>query len=77
MKVLVVAEFYPRVADPTLGIWAHRQALAARDQGADVRVLVLHRPIAPASRFRDARAPGSRCSSSPSTRRATASTSAT
>ncbi|WP_027005353.1 glycosyltransferase [Conexibacter woesei] len=54
MRVLVVAEFYPRVADPTLGIWAHRQALAARDQGADVRVLVLHRPIAPASRFRDA-----------------------
>jgi teichuronic acid biosynthesis glycosyltransferase TuaC len=56
LKVLVVAEFYPRVADPTLGIWAHRQALAARDQGADVRVLVLHRPIAPVSRFRDAAA---------------------
>jgi teichuronic acid biosynthesis glycosyltransferase TuaC len=53
LKVLVVAEFYPRVADPTLGIWAHRQALAARDHGADVRVLVLHRPIAPVSRFRD------------------------
>ena len=56
MKVLVVAEFYPRVADPTLGIWAHRQALAARDRGADVRVLVLHRPIAPVSRFRDPQA---------------------
>ena len=28
-----------------LGVWAHRQALAARDAGADVRVLVLHRPI--------------------------------
>lgn len=54
MKVLVVAEFYPRVADPALGIWAHRQALAARDHGADVRVVVLHRPIAPAARFRDA-----------------------
>jgi teichuronic acid biosynthesis glycosyltransferase TuaC len=53
MRVLVVAEFYPRVADPALGIWAHRQALAARDAGADVRVVVLHRPIAPASKFRD------------------------
>ena len=31
--------------DPVLGIWAHRQALAARDAGADVRVLVLHRPV--------------------------------
>lgn len=53
MKVLVVAEFYPRAADPALGIWAHRQALAARDHGADVRVVVLHRPIAPADRFTD------------------------
>lgn len=53
MKVLVVAEFYPRQADPALGIWAHRQALAARDHGAEVRVVVLHRPIAPASRFTD------------------------
>ncbi len=53
MKVLVVAEFYPRVADPALGIWAHRQALAARDHGAEVRVVVLHRPIAPAARFRE------------------------
>ena len=33
------------------GIWAHRQALAARDHGAEVRVVVLHRPIAPAARF--------------------------
>jgi glycosyltransferase involved in cell wall biosynthesis len=47
VKVAVVAEFYPRAADPVLGVWAHRQALAARDAGADVRVLVLHRPIAP------------------------------
>ena len=31
--------------DPVLGVWAHRQALAARDAGADVRVLVLHRPV--------------------------------
>jgi teichuronic acid biosynthesis glycosyltransferase TuaC len=53
LRVLVVAEFYPRAADPALGIWAHRQALAARDHGADVRVVVLHRPIAPAARFRD------------------------
>ena len=45
MKVAVVAEYYPRAADPVLGVWAHRQALAARDAGADVRVLVLHRPI--------------------------------
>jgi glycosyltransferase involved in cell wall biosynthesis len=27
------------------GIWAHRQALAARDAGAEIRVLVLHRPM--------------------------------
>jgi glycosyltransferase involved in cell wall biosynthesis len=45
MKVVIVAEFYPRAADPVLGVWAHRQAVAARDAGADVRVLVLHRPI--------------------------------
>lgn len=52
MRVLVVAEFYPRAADPVLGVWAHRQALAARDAGADVRVIVLHRPIAPAAQAR-------------------------
>jgi glycosyltransferase involved in cell wall biosynthesis len=40
-----VAEYSPRAAEPTWGIWAHRQALAARDAGADVRVLVLHRPV--------------------------------
>jgi glycosyltransferase involved in cell wall biosynthesis len=45
MKVAVVAEFYPRAGDPVLGLWAHRQAVAARDAGADVRVLVLHRPL--------------------------------
>lgn len=49
MKVCVVSEFYPRAADPVLGIWAHEQARAARDAGADVRVLVLHRPIPPRS----------------------------
>ncbi len=44
-KVAIVAEFYPRAADPVLGLWAHRQAIAARDAGADVRVLVLYRPL--------------------------------
>jgi teichuronic acid biosynthesis glycosyltransferase TuaC len=47
MKVAVVTEFYPRQSDPVLGVWAHRQALAARDAGADVRVLVLHRVVPP------------------------------
>ena len=47
MRVVVVAEFYPRAADPVLGVWAHRQAIAARDAGAEVRVLVLHRPVPP------------------------------
>jgi len=49
VKVAVVAEYYPRRRDPVLGIWAHRQALAARDAGADVRVLVLERPVPPAA----------------------------
>jgi glycosyltransferase involved in cell wall biosynthesis len=44
VRVAVVAEYYPRRADPSLGIWAHRQALAARDAGAAVEVFVLHRP---------------------------------
>ncbi len=34
-----------------LGIWAHRQALAARDAGAEVRVLVLHRLVPPRAAF--------------------------
>jgi teichuronic acid biosynthesis glycosyltransferase TuaC len=45
MRVLVVAEYYPRAGNPVSGIWAHRQALAARDAGAETRVLVLHRPL--------------------------------
>ncbi len=45
MRVVVVAEYYPRAADPVLGIWAHRQTLAARDAGAEVQVLILHRPL--------------------------------
>jgi glycosyltransferase involved in cell wall biosynthesis len=34
-----------------LGVWAHRQAVAARDAGAEVRVLALRRPIPPLSVF--------------------------
>jgi len=49
VRVAIVTEHYPRAHDPVLGIWAHRQAVAARDAGADVRVLVLHRPIPPLS----------------------------
>jgi glycosyltransferase involved in cell wall biosynthesis len=47
VRALVVAEFYPSRRDPVLGVWAHRQALAARDAGAEVRVLVLHRLVPP------------------------------
>jgi teichuronic acid biosynthesis glycosyltransferase TuaC len=46
-RVVVVAEFYPSRADPVMGIWAHRQALAARAAGAELRVLVLHRLVPP------------------------------
>jgi glycosyltransferase involved in cell wall biosynthesis len=46
-KVVVVAEFYPSRRDPVLGIWAHRQALAARDAGAELQVLALHRLLPP------------------------------
>jgi glycosyltransferase involved in cell wall biosynthesis len=52
MRVAVVAEYYPRAEDPVLGVWAHRQALAARAAGADVRVLVLHRPLPPLAALR-------------------------
>src|SRR5215217_6844942 len=52
MRIAIVAEYYPRAADPVLGVWAHRQALAARDAGADVRVLVLHRPVPPKAALR-------------------------
>jgi glycosyltransferase involved in cell wall biosynthesis len=45
VRVAVVAEYYPRPDDPVSGVWAHRQAVAARDAGADVRVLVLDRPL--------------------------------
>ncbi len=52
MRALIIAEYYPRKRDPVRGIWAHRQALAARDAGAEVRVLVLHRPIPPLAALR-------------------------
>jgi glycosyltransferase involved in cell wall biosynthesis len=45
MRVAIVAEYYPRAHDPVLGIWAHRQAVATAAAGADVHVLVLHRPV--------------------------------
>ncbi len=48
-KVVVVAEFYPSRQDPVLGIWAHRQTLATRAAGAEVRVLVLRRLVPPRS----------------------------
>src|ERR1700694_970357 len=41
-----------------MGIWAHRQALAARDAGAEVRVLVLHRLIPPRSSLAGGPPPG-------------------
>ncbi len=45
----MVAEFYPSRRDPVLGVWAHRQALAARDAGVEVQVLVLNRVVPPRS----------------------------
>ena len=47
MRVVVVAEWYPSPGDPVHGLWAHRQTLAARDAGAEVRVLALRRPVPP------------------------------
>src|SRR5437899_1972837 len=52
MRVVVVAEWYPSPADPVHGVWAHRQALAARAAGADVRVLAMRRPVPPISTLR-------------------------
>ena len=45
MRVAVVAEYYPRLRDPAWGIWAHRQAMAAREHGVEVRVPALDRPL--------------------------------
>jgi glycosyltransferase involved in cell wall biosynthesis len=58
MRVAVVAEFYPRRHDPVLGVWAHRQALATRQAGAQLEVFVLHRIIPPAASLRTGRAAG-------------------
>jgi teichuronic acid biosynthesis glycosyltransferase TuaC len=55
LRVLVVAEYYPRAGDPVRGVWTHRQTLAARDAGAEVRVLVLHRPLPPLQAIRSRR----------------------
>ena len=49
----MVAEFYPSRRDPVMGIWAHRQALAVRDAGAEVRVIVLHRIVPPRAALAD------------------------
>jgi len=58
LRVLIVAEYYPRAGNPVLGLWAHEQALATRAAGAELRVLALHRPIPPlaALRARDLKA---------------------
>ena len=53
MRVCVVAEYYPRRRDPVSGAWAHRQALAARDAGADVTVVALERPLPSAAATRE------------------------
>jgi len=52
MRVAVVAEWYPSPTDPVHGFWAHRQAVAARDAGAEVRVLAMRRPIPPLAALR-------------------------
>jgi glycosyltransferase involved in cell wall biosynthesis len=54
VRVAVVAEYYPRRRDPVTGAWAHRQAVAARDAGAEVTVLALERPLPTASSLRAA-----------------------
>lgn len=56
MKAVVLSEFYPSERDPVLGIWAHQQAVAARDAGAEVEVVVLHRIVPPRAALRDPRA---------------------
>jgi teichuronic acid biosynthesis glycosyltransferase TuaC len=60
MRVVVIAEYYPRPSHPALGIWAHRQALAAQEEGVDVRVLALERPLPPLSALRALRPGGGR-----------------
>ena len=53
MRVAVVAEFYPSRRDPVWGIWTHRQALAAREAGAEIEVIVLHRLVPPRAALSD------------------------
>jgi glycosyltransferase involved in cell wall biosynthesis len=53
VRALVVSEFYPRRADPVLGVWAHRQALATARAGVEVEVVVLHRLAPPLAALRD------------------------
>ena len=74
MRVCVVAELYPRPDDPVLGVWAHRQALAARDAGAR-RAGARARPPDPAAVGRAARSgrgdrQGARRAPAPGARRA-------
>lgn len=49
MRVAVLAEWYPSPTDPVHGVWAHRQAVAARNAGAEIRVVVARRPVPPLS----------------------------
>jgi glycosyltransferase involved in cell wall biosynthesis len=49
VRVALVAEWYPSPVDPVHGVWAHRQAMAARDAGAEVWVIAARRPIPPIS----------------------------
>jgi glycosyltransferase involved in cell wall biosynthesis len=52
LRVAVVAEYYPRPHDPAWGIWAHRQAVGARERGVDVNALALERPLPPLRAFK-------------------------
>ena len=58
MRVAVVAEYYPRPSDPAWGIWAHRQALAVREHGVEVRVARARAPAAVPQRRGRAAGPG-------------------
>ena len=55
MRVAVVAEYYPRPSDPAWGIWAHKQAMAIRDEGVEVRVVALDRPLPSMHELRSAK----------------------
>jgi glycosyltransferase involved in cell wall biosynthesis len=53
VRVAIVAEYYPRPHLPVSGVWSHRQAMAARDAGADVHVFALDRLVPPAAALRE------------------------